>query len=37
MTVIISYILDIPDSVAGLTVLAAGTSIPEIVSGMILF
>lgn len=35
MVVIISYTIDIPDTVAGLTVLAAGTSVPEVVSGII--
>lgn len=35
MVVIIAYTLDIPDTVAGLTVLAAGTSVPEVVSGII--
>lgn len=35
MVVIIAFTLDIPDTVAGLTVLAAGTSVPEVVSGII--
>ena len=35
MVVIIAFTIDIPDTVAGLTLLAAGTSVPEIVSGII--
>ena len=36
MTVIISSNLGIPDTVAGLTLLAAGTSLPEVVSSIII-
>lgn len=35
MVVVVAYTLDIPDTVAGLTILAAGTSVPEVVSGII--
>ncbi|XP_067135610.1 sodium/potassium/calcium exchanger 5-like [Centruroides vittatus] len=35
MVTIISYTLRIPDTVAGITLLAAGTSIPEIISSII--
>lgn len=35
MIVIISYTFEIPDTIAGLTILAAGTSIPEVVSSII--
>jgi Ca2+/Na+ antiporter len=36
MVVIISYKLNIPDTVAGLTLLAAGSSLPEVVSSVII-
>ena len=36
MVVIISYKLNIPDTVAGLTLLAAGSSLPEVVSSIII-
>ena len=36
MVVIIAFRLNIPDTVAGLTLLAAGTSLPEIVSSIII-
>lgn len=35
MVTIIGYTLGIPDSVAGITLLAAGTSIPEVISSVI--
>lgn len=35
MVVIIADFFQIPDTVAGLTILAAGTSLPEIVTGII--
>ena len=35
MVVVVAYTLDIPDTVAGLTILAAGTSVPEVVAGII--
>jgi Ca2+/Na+ antiporter len=36
MIVIIAFTVNIPDTVAGLTLLAAGTSIPEVVSSIII-
>jgi Ca2+/H+ antiporter len=36
MVVIIAHSINIPDTVAGLTVLAAGTSLPEVVSSVII-
>jgi sodium/potassium/calcium exchanger 4 len=36
MVVIIAFRINIPDTVAGLTVLAAGTSLPEVVSSIII-
>lgn len=35
MVTIIAYTLGVPDSVAGITLLAAGTSIPEVISSVI--
>jgi sodium/potassium/calcium exchanger 5 len=35
MVVVLIYTLGIPDTVAGLTILAAGTSVPEVVAGII--
>lgn len=36
MVVVIAYTFNVPDTVAGLTVLAAGTSVPEVVASVII-